>query len=182
MAVITKEPSHPPPTTESNPISTNGDAGDEPEAEENDNDEEEDVDEADEEEEEFESPATEASNIGITKEKMTKFANRLSSEPIALRVHDVIIKGNIKTKDSVIEAEILNDLKRASTLQEIVQATAIANAKLRQLDIFDSVNFTIDSGPKELPGTANLVIEVTETKNPLTGEIGLFTKPGVNFF
>ncbi|KNA20972.1 hypothetical protein SOVF_047160 [Spinacia oleracea] len=178
MAVITKEPSHPPPTTESNPISTNGDAGDEPEAEENDNDEEEDVDEADEEEEEFESPATEASNIGITKEKMTKFANRLSSEPIALRVHDVIIKGNIKTKDSVIEAEILNDLKRASTLQEIVQATAIANAKLRQLDIFDSVNFTIDSGPKELPGTANLVIEVTETKNPLTGEIGLFTKPG----
>ncbi|XP_021769219.1 sorting and assembly machinery component 50 homolog [Chenopodium quinoa] len=173
-------------TEEPNPIPNNGDADDEPKPEEDDNnngEEEEDDDEEDEvadEDDDYddESRATAKSNIGLNKEKMTKFANRLSSEPITLRVHDVIIKGNLKTKDSVIEAEIMDDLKRCSTLQEIFQAAAMANLKLRQLDIFDTVNFTIDSGPTELPGTANVVIDVLETKNPLTGEIGLFTKPG----
>ncbi|KAL2903165.1 Sorting and assembly machinery component 50-like protein, partial [Bienertia sinuspersici] len=72
----------------------------------------------------------------------------------------------------------MDDIKQASTLQEIFQAAARANVKLRQLDIFDSVNLTIDSGPSELPGTANVVVKVSETKSPLTGEIGLFTKPG----
>lgn len=183
MVIQTEELNHSSPTTKNYPISNNGDIDDEPEEDDNcEEEEEEDDDDEDEaaaaEEDDDEPPAPAESNIGSVRAKMTKLANRLSSEPIALRVHDVIIKGNIKTKDSVIEAEIMDDLKRASTLQEIFQAAAIANVKLRQLDIFDSVNFTIDSGPSELPGTANVVIEVLETKSPLTGEIGLFTKPG----
>ncbi|XP_010693075.2 uncharacterized protein LOC104906064 [Beta vulgaris subsp. vulgaris] len=175
MAVKTEDLHQSPPTTINNPISNNGEVDDEPESEEDDIDEEE---EDDEDEDEEESPAMAESNFGSVRAKMSKLANRLKSEPVNLRVHDVIIKGNIKTKDSVIEAEIMDDLKRASTLQEIFQAAAIANVKLRQLDIFDSVNFTLDSGPMELPGTANVVVEVVEAKSPLTGEIGVFTKPG----
>ncbi|KAL2903968.1 Protein C [Bienertia sinuspersici] len=162
---------------EHNHISNNGYVDDEPEHEEDDNDEEDD-EEDDTTEDEESSAKLEKPNIGSIRSKMTKLANRLRSEPITLRVHDVIIKGNTKTKDSVIETEIMDELKQASTLQEIFQAAAMANVKLRQLDIFDSVNFTIDSGPSELPGTANVVVEVSETKSPLTGEIGLFTKPG----
>ncbi|KAJ8443931.1 hypothetical protein Cgig2_032755 [Carnegiea gigantea] len=147
---------------------------DEPEVEEDDRHEEEE-EEDDEEEDE---PQTPESKLRSDGEKMAKLANRLRSEPVTLRVHDVIIKGNTKTKDSVIEAEIIDELKRASTLQEIFQAAGIGTVRLRQLDIFDSVSFMVDAGPKELPGTANVLVEIVETKNPLTGEIGMYTKPG----
>jgi len=142
--------------------------------------EDEEGDESDEgEEEEEEAPATAKSRLQSDKAKMMKLMNRLKSEPVTLRVHDVIIKGNTKTKDSVIEAEIVDELKKANTLQEIFQAAAIANARLRQLEIFDSISLMVDAGPPELPGTANVVVEVSETKRPLAGEIALFTKQGV---
>lgn len=139
---------------------------------------EEDDESEEEEEEEVEAPATAKSKLKSDKAKMMKLMNRLKSEPVTLRVHDVIIKGNTKTKNSVIEAEIVDELKKANTLQEIFQAAAIANARLRQLEIFDSISLMVDAGPPELPGTANVVVEVSEIKRPLVGEIALFTKPG----
>ncbi|CAO2825708.1 unnamed protein product [Amaranthus hypochondriacus] len=178
MAVETEDLDNQPPISQATHIN-NGDIDEEPE--ENDEEEEEEDDDAideDDDEEEGSSLSKMKPNDALIKDKMTKLVNRVRSEPIALRVHDVVIKGNLKTKDSVIEAEILDELKQASTLQEIFQAAAIANLKLRQLDIFDSVNFTIDSGPKELPGTANVIVEVLETTRPVTGEIGVYTKPG----
>ena len=93
----------------------------------------------------------------------------------------MIIKGNTKTRDSIIEAVIGDELQRASTMQEILQAAGIATARLRELGIFDSVSFLIDAGPKELPGTANVFVEVSETKSPFVGEIRTCTKPGVMF-
>ncbi|CAO2817021.1 unnamed protein product [Amaranthus hypochondriacus] len=175
MAVQTEEVDNPPPTSSTTPFSDNVVVDDEPEDNDNE-DEDEDTEEAD-DEEAISSSSTEPSDR-LIRDKMTKLVNRMRSEPVALRVHDVIIKGNLKTKDSVIEAEILDDLKRASTLQEIFQAAAIADLKLRQLDIFDSVKFTLDSGPEELPGTTNVIIMVSETTSPLTGQIGMYTKPG----
>ncbi|OVA02768.1 Bacterial surface antigen (D15) [Macleaya cordata] len=101
----------------------------------------------------------------------------MSKEKVTLRVHDVLIKGNTKTKDSLIEAEVESLLKNVTSMQELLQAAQIANARLQNLDIFDSINITLDSGPPELPGTANVVIQVVETKNPLTGDFGIFSKP-----
>lgn len=179
MAVETEDLDNQPPTPPAT-FTNNGDIDEEPEENDEEEDEEDDdaIDEDDDEEKESSSSKIKP-NDALIKDKMMKLVNRVRSEPIALRVHDVVIKGNLKTKDSVIEAEILDELKRASTLQEIFQAAAIANLKLRQLDIFDSVNFTIDSGPKELPGTANVIVEVLEATRPVTGEIGVYTKPGV---
>jgi outer membrane protein insertion porin family len=97
-------------------------------------------------------------------------------------VHDVVIKGNSKTKDAVIEAEISDLFKKPSTMQELVAAASIANARLKQLDVFDSVSITLDAGPAELPGTTNVVIEVAEAGNPLTGNVGVFSKPEVKIF
>ncbi|OUZ99146.1 Bacterial surface antigen (D15) [Macleaya cordata] len=62
-------------------------------------------------------------------------------------------------------------------MQELLQAAAIVNARLQRFEIFDSVSFTLDSGPPELPGTTNVVVEVVETKNTLTGDVGIFSKP-----
>ncbi|XP_073100773.1 uncharacterized protein [Elaeis guineensis] len=111
------------------------------------------------------------------REKVERLLRRLSSGPVRLRVHDVVIRGNAKTKDSLIEAEVLDAFRSASTMQELLQAAGAANERLNRLDVFDSVNITLDAGPPELPGTANVIIDVVEAKNPLNGDIGIFTKP-----
>ncbi|CAN7036785.1 unnamed protein product [Brassica oleracea var. botrytis] len=66
--------------------------------------------------------------------------------PVPVRVHDVIVKGNEKTKDHVIEAEV-DGVRQATTLQELLEAANVANFNLRALDIFDSVKITLDAGP-----------------------------------
>ncbi|XP_020582493.1 uncharacterized protein LOC110026059 [Phalaenopsis equestris] len=62
-------------------------------------------------------------------------------------------------------------------MQEVLQAAGAANARLQRLDIFDSVNIVLDAGPSELPGTADVVIYLVEPKNPLSGDIGFYTRP-----
>lgn len=137
---------------------------------------EEDYDEEEEEEEEEEPPVDSQSRMRDERARMEGFLRKMSSERVPLRVHDVIIKGNNKTKESLIEAEV-QALKTATSVQELLQAATIANARLQKLDIFDSVNVTLDSGPPDLPGTSNVIVEVVESKNPITGDVGIFTKP-----
>lgn len=142
-------------------------------AEDEDNDVVEDEDE--DEEEPPQKPLSRESRLQAHKSKMDNLFRRMQSEKVSLRVHDVLIKGNAKTKDSLIEAE-LEQLKRAATMQELLEAAGIATAKLQQLEIFDSVRITLDSGPLELPGTANVIVEVVETNSPLSGECGTYMK------
>ncbi|XP_076940763.1 uncharacterized protein LOC143610075 [Bidens hawaiensis] len=137
------------------------------------NNEDEEEDDFDEDEEPLLTPE---SRMRADRARMDVVFHRIQSERVPLRVHDVLIKGNNKTKESLIEAEI-QALKTATSVQELLQAATIANARLQKLEIFDAVNITLDSGPPELPGTSNVVVEVVEAKNPLTGDIGIFTKP-----
>nr|GMD50918.1 sorting and assembly machinery component 50 homolog B-like [Ipomoea batatas]GMD57512.1 sorting and assembly machinery component 50 homolog B-like [Ipomoea batatas]GMD59119.1 sorting and assembly machinery component 50 homolog B-like [Ipomoea batatas] len=154
--------------TQSIHSASGGGGGDEDDYEEIDEDEEEDEDEAE--------AVSEESRVRADKSRMESLFRRLSSERVPVRVHDVLIKGNSKTKDSLIEAEV-EFLKSATTLQQLLQASGIANARLQRLEIFDSVNITLDAGPPELPGTANVIVEVIEAENPITGSIGMFSKP-----
>eukprot|EP01018_Ginkgo_biloba_P039341 Gb_37437 [translate_table: standard] len=112
------------------------------------------------------------------RKQVQKLIKRLSSEQVQIRVHDIKIKGNTKTKDSVIEAE-LDEVKNVKTMQELVQAATKANARLQSLGIFDSAAITLDAGPPELPDTANVIVEVEEAKKPISGNIGIFSKPEV---
>ena len=148
------------------------------EDEEDDGDEIEEEEEEEEEGEEHQKPVSKESKTRLQKEKMENLFRRISTERVPLRVHDVVIKGNTKTKDWLIEAEV-EALTNATTVQQLFQAAAIANARLHRFGIFDSVNITLDSGPPELPGTSNVIVEVVETKSPLTGDIGIFSKPEV---
>lgn len=121
---------------------------------------------------------SEESKLQAQKAKMENLFHRISNETVPLRVHDVLIKGNNKTKEELIEAEI-EGLRDASSVQELLKVASIVNARLQRLDIFESVNITLDSGPAELPGTTNVIVEVVEIKNPLTGDIGVYSKPEV---
>lgn len=143
---------------------------------EEDDDEEEEEEEEEDDDEDEQPPLTRQARMQSDRAKMEALFRRLSAERVPVRVHDVLIKGNAKTKDSLIEAEV-EALKTATTVQELLQAASVANARLQRLEIFDSVNITLDSGPPELPGTANVVVEVVEAKNPLTGDFGIFSKP-----
>jgi len=121
---------------------------------------------------------TRESGSSVDRIKAESLFRRMRAAPVPVRVHDVIISGNEKTKDHIIEAEV-DAVREATTLQELLEASRVANSNLRALDIFDSVNITLDSGPPELPGTTNVVIEVVESKNPLTGQIGAYTRAEV---
>ncbi|XP_038885406.1 sorting and assembly machinery component 50 homolog [Benincasa hispida] len=155
----------------------NGDGEDE-DGDEDVEDEEEDEEDEDDNDEELprRKPISDASRLLAQRSKLENLVERMRKEKVRLRVHDILIKGNTKTKDSLIEAEV-EAIKNASTMQELLEAAGVANAKLQRLEIFDSVKITLDSGPPELPGTANVVIEVVETGNPLSGECGAYTKP-----
>lgn len=149
------------------------------EAEDDDSEEfdEEEEDDDDDDDEELETLGEDA-GIPMDRARMESLVRQFSRQGIPVRVHSVLIKGNAKTKDSLIEAK-LEVLKSASTVQELLQAASIANARLQQLEIFDSVNITLDAGPPEIPGTATVVVEVAENENFLTGNIAIFSKPEV---
>ncbi|KAM1054119.1 hypothetical protein FF1_001545 [Malus domestica] len=162
---------------EQTPSNVNGTVDDEPEPDEI--DDEMDEEEDDDEEEEPPLPRnlrSREARLRAEKSKLENLVRRMSTERVDLRVHDVLIKGNTKTKEHLIEAE-LAEIKKATTMQELLEAAAIANAKLQKLEIFDAVRITLDSGPPELPGTTNVIVEVVETKSPISGEIGAYTKP-----
>ncbi|CAM8975410.1 unnamed protein product [Rhodiola kirilowii] len=108
--------------------------------------------------------------------RLEKIFLRLSRETVFLRVHDVVIKGNSKTDPSVILSEV-EVLKRATTMQEIIQAANTVNSRLRSLGLFDFVDITLHSGPPGMPGTTNVVIEVVEKKSNVSGDVAIFTKP-----
>jgi len=129
-----------------------------------------------EEEEELDGPAAEAAE----REKIEAVFRRLSDAPVGIRVHDVIIEGNNKTRDALIEAEVVDLIRSAATVQDLVRAATIANARLRGLQVFDSVHVTLDAGPPELPGTTNVRVEVVEAANPMDGSVGFFSKPEVS--
>ncbi|XVE69462.1 hypothetical protein DITRI_Ditri09bG0154200 [Diplodiscus trichospermus] len=158
------------------PFNTNDIDGEEDEDDETDLKDDEDENDGVFEEPNRPKPQTlEAQNRSF-KLKMDSLLQRMQSGPVSLRVHDVIIKGNTKTKDHIIEAET-EELKSIGSMQELLKASQLVNLRLQALGVFDSVKITLDSGPPELPGTANVIIEVVETASPLSGEIGAYTKP-----
>ncbi|KAF7014006.1 unnamed protein product [Triticum aestivum] len=126
-----------------------------------------------EEEEELDERAAAA----LEREKVQSVFRRLSSDLVGIRVHDVIIRGNAKTREELIEAEVADLLRSATTVQDLLSAAADASARLRGLDVFEAVNITLDAGPPELPGTTNVVIEVVEPAIPISGNAGVFSKP-----
>ena len=137
---------------------------------------EEDGEEYEDDEEELDGPAAAAAE----RERVQSVFKRLSSDPVAIRVHDVVVKGNTKTRDELIEAEVGDLLRAAPTVQELLRASSVATSRLHRLDVFDAVKITLDAGPPELPGTTNVVIEVVEAANPLTGNAGVYSKPEVS--
>uniref|UniRef100_A0A453FUH2 POTRA domain-containing protein n=1 Tax=Aegilops tauschii subsp. strangulata TaxID=200361 RepID=A0A453FUH2_AEGTS len=113
------------------------------------------------------------------KEKVKAVFRRLHAEPVGIRVHDVIIRGNFKTRGSLIEAEVADLLRSAGTVQGLVRASSHANALLRRLDVFDSVSITLGAGPPEFPGTAIVTIQVVEAARPYNRGIFFFPKKEV---
>lgn len=129
----------------------------------------------DEEEEELDESAAAV----LEREKVQFMFRRHSSDPVGIRVHEVIIRGNAKTREELIEAEVADLIRSTTTVQDLLSAAAEASARLRGLDVFEVVNITLDAGPPELPGTTNVVIEVVEPSLPISGNAGVYSKPEV---
>ncbi|TKY56892.1 Sorting and assembly machinery component 50-like [Spatholobus suberectus] len=175
----TEEPS-PPNRNNRTQHSTNGDA----EPHDDDDDDIEDDDDDDDNDDVVQEPnrgipQSTASKLREQRFKVETLSQRLSSELVPIRVHDVVINGNTKTKDWVIEAE-LKGIENATSMQELMQASQIAIARLQDLEIFDSCKVRLEAGPRELPNTANVIVDVVETDNKVSGECGVYTKPSTS--
>ena len=134
--------------------------------------------EEEEEEDEDDVPQSPLSRLREQKFKLETLSRRLSSELVPIRVHDVIIRGNTKTKDWVIEAE-LKGIEDVTTMQELIRASEIVLARLQSLGVFESSKISLEPGPVELPNTANVVVEIVEAAGRVSGEFGVYTKPAV---
>ncbi|CAM0883000.1 unnamed protein product [Alopecurus aequalis] len=130
-------------------------------------DNEVDFDEEEDDGKELDGPAAEA-------ERVRAVFRRLYAESVGIRVHDVIIEGNLKTRGSLIEAEVADLLRSAGTVQDLVHASRHAAELLRRLDLFESFTITLDAGPPEFPGAANVFIDVVEAARCFDG--GIFSK------
>lgn len=148
-----------------------------PDYEEIEEDEDEDDSELEEEEEDDKTMTPDA-RMQRDRADMDSLFRRLSSERVPVQVYDIVVKGNKKTKDSVIEAEVESLFRDANSFQQLLRAAAVAKLRLHRLGIFDSVSITLDAGPPELPGTANVVIDVSEG-GLLSGDFGVYSKPEV---
>ncbi|MED6156796.1 hypothetical protein PIB30_017790 [Stylosanthes scabra] len=146
-------------------------------------DEQEDEEEEDDDDDDvlpnLRTPQSPASKLQQQRFKVETLARRLSSEMVPIRVHDVLVNGNTKTKDWVIEAE-LKGIETATTMQDLMRACEAAIARLQALEIFDSCKVRLEPGPKELPNTANVVVDVVEANNTVSGECGVYTKPSTS--
>jgi outer membrane protein insertion porin family len=105
--------------------------------------------------EEEDGDAEELDGPAAYEERERAVLRRLYGEPVG-------IEGNFKTLDELIEAEVADLLRSAGTVQDLVRASTLASALLLRLDVFESVCITLDAGPHELPGTANVLIQVVE--------------------
>ena len=83
----------------------------------------------------------------------------VAAEPC--RVHDMIVSGNVRTRDHVFERH-LREAREARTVQQLDRALERAQGALEVLDVFDKVEIVVDVGPPELPGTANVFVVVQE--------------------
>lgn len=111
-----------------------------------------------------------------TPDEFERMFKKFAKEPIRVRVHDIKIKGNDRTKDSVIESQ-LEGVKNVQTTRELLQEVARANARLESMGIFEKCIITLDVGPVELPGTVNVTVDVKEEQKPYSGDLGVFSKP-----
>ena len=73
----------------------------------------------------------------------------------------------------------MEDLKHASTFHKIIEDACIAEARLKDLGIFEHVKLAIASGPRELPGTVNVVYSGLEPEKLREVNVSVSTKLGV---
>ena len=109
----------------------------------------------------------------------TSLASELQqSQHLPLRVHDIVITGNTRTKDYLIERH-LQPLRAVQTVGKLVTAVEEARDGLERLGLFATVQLEADSGPVELPGTANIKIVVEELKDGRSGSFGTYQQVSI---
>lgn len=86
----------------------------------------------------------------------------LSGAARPVNIKEVLIEGNTKTKEELIQA-YTQDIKKATTLHELSQAVAVAKYHLSTLRIFDSCQFKL--APTTPSGTANAIVRITELED-----------------
>ncbi|KAL8119789.1 hypothetical protein AgCh_017051 [Apium graveolens] len=142
------------------------------EIDDEDDDEEEYYDDDEEDDDDDETLPDES----FTQSRTETLFRKIYSSNAPLRVNKIVINGNCKTNESLIKLEF-KALETATSLQELYKAASVAKDRMRQLELFDSVNITFDSGPAELSGTTDVIVDVVEDPKRLSCDFRRFSEP-----
>lgn len=141
-----------------------------------DDDDDEEEEYYDDDEEEDDDDDETLPDESFTQSRTETLFRQIYSSNAPLRVNKIVINGNRKTKESLIKSEF-KALETATSLQELLKAASVAKDRMRQLELFDSVNITFDSGPQELSGTTNVIVDVVEDRKRLSCDFRGFSEP-----
>jgi hypothetical protein len=133
--------------------------------------------EADEEEEEDDDDDDEGDGDGeMLPEDFELRLREFARNPIPIRVRDVKIEGNYKTRASVIESQ-LDRLRDMETSQDLLREASYAVTRLERMGIFEECTLSLENGP--VHGSVDVVVSVEERRNPCSFTVGSFIKPEV---
>ena len=77
-------------------------------------------------------------------------------------------------------SQCLQALKAAENSQILLREVALAISRLQGLGIFEECVISLEPGPVELPGTADVLVNVKEPENIYSGDVGIYSKPEVH--
>ena len=96
-----------------------------------------------------------------------------AQNPIPVKVHDLKIEGNYKTRAFVIESQF-DRLRDVATSQDLLREASYAVTRLERMGIFEECTLSLENGP--VRGSVNVVVSVEERSNPCTFDLGSFIK------
>jgi outer membrane protein insertion porin family len=95
----------------------------------------------------------------MTQEKNMSFEEALDREAIVQRVH---VNGVVYTKNDLVDG-VVRHLFQARTFKEILLYSNVVKEQFNQLNIFKSVDFTIDSSD-DVPNGYDIIMDVEESR------------------
>ncbi|MCO5560532.1 hypothetical protein L7F22_014147 [Adiantum nelumboides] len=114
----------------------------------------------------------EEGDLGISADEFELMFKTFAQEEIPLRVLEVKVEGNRKTRFSVIQ-DYLEPLKKAETTRQLLREAAHAVNRIEHLGLFKNCTLSLETCPVQ--GSVIVVLYVDEAPGPFTVDLASFS-------
>ncbi|KAI5074239.1 hypothetical protein GOP47_0010200 [Adiantum capillus-veneris] len=114
----------------------------------------------------------EEGDLGVSADEFELMFKRFAQEEIPLRVLEVKVEGNRRTRSSVIQDHI-EPLKKAETTRQLLREAAHAVERIEHLGLFRNFTLALETGPVQ--GSVIVVLYVEEAPRPFSVNLTSFS-------